>query len=57
MLTTKKNLKVEKGEMANKICVKMVKVSQNGLNMQDVPLGLYKLSILGHIFKLFSFAL
>ena len=42
MLTTKKTIKVEKGEMANKICGKMVKVSQNGLKMQDVPLGLYK---------------
>ena len=42
MLTTKKTLKVEKGEMENKICGKTVKVSQNGLNMQDVPPGLYK---------------
>ena len=42
MLTTKKTLKVDKGEMENKICGKMIKVSQNGLNMQDVPPGLYK---------------
>ena len=42
MLTTKKTLKVEKGEMANKICGKMVLVSRNGLKMQDIPLGLYK---------------
>ena len=42
MLTTKKTLKVEKGEMENKICGKTVKVSRNGLKMQDVPPGLYK---------------
>ena len=36
MLTTKKTLKVEKGEMENKICGKPVKVSHNGLKMQDV---------------------
>ena len=42
MLTTKKTLKVEKGEMANKICGKMVSVARNGLKMQDVPPGLYK---------------
>ena len=35
MLTTKKTLKVEKGEMENKICGKMVKVARNGLNTQD----------------------
>ena len=33
MLTTKKTLKVEKGEMENKICGKMVLVAQNGLKM------------------------
>ena len=42
MLTTKKTLKVEKGEMENKICGKMIKVARNGLKMQDVPPGLYK---------------
>ena len=42
MLTTQETLKVEKGEMVNKICGKMVKVAHNGLNMQYVPLGLYK---------------
>ena len=41
-MTTKKTLKVEKGEMENKICGKMVKVAWNGLKMQYVPLGLYK---------------
>ena len=44
MLTTKKTLKVEKGEMEKKICGKMVKVSWNGLKMQDVPPGLYNLN-------------
>ena len=33
MLTTKKTLKVEKGEMENQICEKMVKVAWNGLKM------------------------
>ena len=42
MLTTKKTLKLEKGEMENKICGKTVKVARNGLDMQDVPPGLYK---------------
>ena len=42
MLTTKKPLKVEKAEMANKICGKTVSVTRNGLKMQDVPPGLYK---------------
>ena len=37
MLTTKKTFKVEKGEMVNKICGKMVLVARNGLKMQDVP--------------------
>ena len=42
MLTTKKTLKVEKAEMANKICGKTVSVARNGLRMQHVPPGLYK---------------
>ena len=42
MLTTKKTLKVEKGEMENKICGKIVLVARNGLKMQDVPPGLSK---------------
>ena len=42
MLTTKKTIKVENGQMEKKICGKMVKVARNGLKMQDVPPGLYK---------------
>ena len=33
MFTTKKTLKLEKGDMANKICGRKVKVSWNGLKM------------------------
>ena len=37
MLTTNKTIKVEKGEMENKIFGKTVLVSRNGLKMQHVP--------------------
>lgn len=42
MLTSKKIPKLEKVEVANKICGKKVFVPRNGLRMQYAPLLLYK---------------
>ena len=45
MLTSNKTPKLEKVEMANKICGKKTFVLKNGLRMKDVPIGLYKSGI------------
>ena len=42
MLNSWKTRKLEKIEMASKICGKQVVVPRNGLKMEDVPQGIYK---------------
>ena len=45
MLNSWKTPKLEKFQMASKICGKRVVVPMNGLKMEDVPQGIYKTPI------------